>query len=360
MLSPKAKRNLSRILPFGLIWLASGMVFLVVEEAALRDVGQHSATRIELDLSVFIFSTLAISGVGLLVGAIELLYLDRAFSGKSFGKKILYKLAFYTVMMFVVTLLTFPVAASLELDTSIFDIAVWHKLYLYLSSITHLSTNLQLGAALGASLFYAEISDNIGHGVLINFFTGKYHRPVVEERIFMFLDMRSSTAIAEKLGHTWYFKLLRTCYADLSDAIVQYSGEIYQYVGDEIIVSWKKEAGIADNNCIQCFWAMQEALRKRAQWYYERFGVLPAFKAGLHVGEVTTGEIGVIKKEITFTGDVLNATARIQGLCNSYGVDLLLSGELLESLGGSALFQFTSLGHHELRGKKVQMELFAV
>ncbi|MCB0570933.1 MAG: adenylate/guanylate cyclase domain-containing protein [Phaeodactylibacter sp.] len=360
MLSPKTKRNISRIIPFGVIWLITGLAFLVVEEAAIKDIGLPSTTRIELNVQILVFSALAVTVVGLLVGAIEILYLDKALSRFSFGKRTLYKLLFYTAMMFVVTLITFPVAASLELHTGLFDKRVWEKLYVYLTSISHLSANLQMSITLGIALFYTEVSDNIGQGVLANFFTGKYHKPLEEERIFMFLDMKSSTTIAEQLGHIRYFELLRAYYADMSEAIVLNSGEIYEYVGDEVIVTWKMEAGVANNNCIRCFFAMRDDLRKRAGWYLKKFGVEPTFKAGMHYGKVTAGEIGVVKKEITFTGDVLNATARIQGLCNSLDTDLLISGELLERLALAAAYSARPLGHNELRGKKEGVDLFTI
>jgi len=172
--------------------------------------------------------------------------------------------------------------------------------------------------------------------------------------------MKSSTTIAEKLGHIKYFELLREYYNDLSDAIVKYSGEIYQYVGDEIIVSWNYKDGIENNNCIKCFFAMKEDLGKRADWYNEKFGLLPTFKAGFHVGKVTTGEIGALKKEIIFTGDVLNSTARIQGLCNQYKVDLLISGDLVKSLDLDSEFKTKSLGKNELRGKVVNIEVYTL
>lgn len=360
MLSPKLKRNISRILPFGIIWLISGLVFLLVEQGAVNDMEGDFTTGIEINLGVFIFSSLAITCVGLLVGTIELLYLNQVFSKKSFTKKILYKLAVYTFLLFIVTLITYPIAASLELKTGLFDPRVWDKLYDFLASYAYLSTSLQLLVALGISLFYAEISENIGHGILLNFFTGKYHSPTEEERIFMFLDMKSSTTIAEELGHIRYFELLKEYYADLSDAIIQYAGEIYQYVGDEIIVSWKDDKGIQNNNCIKCFQAMKADLHQRAGWYEQKFGVEPTFKAGLHIGKVTTGEIGVLKKEIIFTGDVLNTTARIQGLCNTYGVDMLISEDLIQLLDLDPEYEKQSFGQNELRGRKKNMTLYTL
>ena len=174
----------------------------------------------------------------------------------------------------------------------------------------------------------------------------------------MFLDMKSSTTIAEALGHVRYFQLLKEYYYDLSDPIVKHSGEIYQYVGDEVIVSWKLKEGIKNNNCIRCFFAMKRAIKRRTKKYNERFGVTPQFKAGFHVGTVTTGEIGVIKKDIIFTGDVLNATSRIQGLCNTYEVDILISDDLRKMLELDASYQTRSLGKNELKGKDEKIELF--
>ena len=360
MLSPKTKRNISRIIPFGLIWFVTGLVFFIIETAAMGGLDQRPSIAIEIDFKIFIFGTLANIMLGLFVGAVEVLYLNKVFAKKSLTRKILYKTLFYTLVIFVIIIITYPIAVSMELQTNLLDKRVWNRLFVFLTSFTHLSNDLQLAVQLGVSLFYAEISENIGHGILINFFTGKYHSPKEEKRIFMFLDMKSSTTIAEQLGHIKYFELLREYYFDLSEAIIKYSGEIYQYVGDEIVVSWKYSNGIKNNNCIKCFFAMKEDLSKRADWYNENFGILPTFKAGFHYGEVTTGEIGALKKEIIFTGDVLNSTARIQGLCNQYNVDLLISDELMKSLNHDSEFQFKSLGKNELRGKMENIELYTI
>jgi len=359
-LSPKAKRNISRIIPFGLIWFVSGMIFTFIETAAMGGLDQRPSIAIEMDLKIFIFGTLANTFLGLLVGTFEVLYLNQVFAKKSFTKKILYKTLIYTLIIFVVIIVSYPIAVSLELNTHILDKRVWDRLSLFLKSITHLSNDLQLVVQFGVSIFYAEISENIGHGILINFFTGKYHSPTEEKRIFMFLDMKSSTTIAEKLGHVKYFEMLKEYYYDLSDAIIEYSGEIYQYIGDEIVVSWKYEDGIKNNNCIRCFFGMKEDLKKREDWYHENFGLVPAFKAGFHYGKVTTGEIGALKKEIIFTGDVLNSTARIQGLCNHYKVDLLISDDLIKNLDLGSEYQIKSMGKNELRGKKEIIELYTI
>jgi adenylate cyclase len=208
--------------------------------------------------------------------------------------------------------------------------------------------------------FYSEISERIGPGTLRNFFLGKYHHPVEEETIFMFLDMKSSTTIAENLGHVKYFELLKDYFFDLSGAVIDYAGTIYQYAGDEMIVYWNLKDGLKKNNCIECFFAMKRALERQAEKYSSKFGILPGFKAGLHFGRVTAGEIGLLKKEIIFTGDVLNTSARIQGLCNHFDAELLVSEDLAKLLQLPATYAIKSVGENLLKGRSKPMELFAI
>ncbi|WP_157609247.1 adenylate/guanylate cyclase domain-containing protein [Psychroflexus torquis] len=213
---------------------------------------------------------------------------------------------------------------------------------------------------IGTSLFYSEMVDYIGLRAITNFFTGKYSKSKVEDRVFMFLDMKSSTTIAEKIGHKQYYQLLNDYYRDMTSAIVSTEGEIYQYVGDEIVVSWYYKKGIKDNNCVRCFFLIKDQMEKRSSSYQQKFGVVPRFKAGIHSGQVTAGSVGVIKKEILFTGDVLNTTARIQGQCNEEGVDLLISQTLEAVLDLGKKYEAQAKGSFELRGRDQMIDLFSV
>lgn len=359
-LSPRTKLNVVRILPFGIIWFLFDQIFFISDYSARGNFEDIPDTAIQLDLSIIIFGSVAVTIVGLLVGAVEIIYLNRRFSTKTLTQKVVYKTLFYSVLLLGVILVTFPVAVSMELNTSPFSGLVWERLKAFMFSASLLNTVIQLSTMLGTSLFYSEISEHIGHGVLIKFLTGRYHTPKEETRIFMFSDMKDSTRIAEQLGHARYFELLRAYYQDLSGGIVSNAGEIYQYVGDEVVVSWPVESGLQDNNCIRCFFGMKADLMAKAEWYRQEFGVAPDFKAGLHLGNVTTGEIGALKKEIIFTGDILNATARIQGLCNKHDVDLLVSGDLLSRLQLDKGVGVESLGQCELRGKTKRVELHTI
>jgi len=358
-LSPRARHNTLRIVPFGVIWFLVDQVFTVSDRATAASSGLPS-TVIEVDLRIYLFASLAVAAVGCLIGAIELLYLNRRLASLSLGSKLIAKTLFYAVLLAIVVLVTFPVAAALEMNTGLGDTRVWERLHGFLISGAGLSTGVQLTTSLVASLFYAEVSEHLGPRVLTNLLTGRYHRPREERRIFLFSDMKSSTRIAERLGHAQYFELLRAYYNALGEAIVEHAGEVYQHVGDEIVVSWPEKVGLRDSNCIRCVRRMKSDLRRQSSWFKQRFGVVPDFKAGIQTGAVMTGQIGALKKEIVFTGDVLNQTARIQGQCKVQGVDVLVGGELKAGLSGVDEWAFRSLGAHSLRGKEQSVELFAL
>ena len=201
VISPKLKRNIYRILPFGIIWLVFGIIFLIVEYAATKDYDYTPAGVINLDFWVLFFALFAVTVVGLLIGIIELLFIDRFFARRSFKTKIIGKLIIYSLFLFLIICITYPIAASLELNENIFSTKVWSKFYDYLKSITFFSTGFQMAISLTFTLFYNEISEKIGSGAFVNFIKGKYHKPKVENRVFMFLYIKSTTSIAEKIGH---------------------------------------------------------------------------------------------------------------------------------------------------------------
>ena len=211
-----------------------------------------------------------------------------------------------------------------------------------------------------ATQFMLQVRNKFGPGILWKFITGKYYHPRQEERIFMFLDLRSATTIAEKIGSNKFFYLLKETYRDITEPIISCAGEIYQYVGDEVVITWTIKNGLKDNNCLECFFLVSKTLKNKKLYYTEKYGHCPEFKAGLHIGESTVGEIGVIKKDIVFSGDVLNTTSRIQGECNNYNVSLLVSSELLKRLALNGKYDTQPLGAIPLKGKAEKLELYSI
>jgi adenylate cyclase len=203
-----------------------------------------------------------------------------------------------------------------------------------------------------------ELNEKYSPGVFADILLGKYVNPKIEKRIVMFIDLKDSTPIAEKLGSQQYFRFIREFIYHISNALIEYNGKIYQYVGDEIVVSWlyKKE------NPEKCILALRKARRnlsRRNSAFMRNFGVLPEFRVGVHVGEVTVGEIGVIKKDLAMSGDVMNTTARIRTCCGELNQKVVVSRDFVNEIN-SENWQAKSLGMVELKGKAREMELFSL
>jgi len=175
----------------------------------------------------------------------------------------------------------------------------------------------------------------------------------------MFVDLKSSTEIAEKLGHIQVSRLLQDCFTDLA-VVRDYKAEIYQYVGDEVVLSWSMSDGLDNLNCIKAYFKFQELLESRSDFYMKKYGLIPFFKAGLNVGDVTIAEVGQIKREIAFHGDTLNTASRIQGKCNYYNEGLLLSHALKELIEDNEELQINMVGEVMLRGKTEPQKIYSI
>lgn len=207
-----------------------------------------------------------------------------------------------------------------------------------------------------------QMNSMFGPGILFKIITGKYHHPKEEERIFMFLDLKSSTTYAERLGHVLYSELIQDCFYDLTDAVQAHNVSIYQYVGDEAVLTWNVKDGLRNLNCIDAFYSFERSIQARADYYFNKYDLVPAFKAGVNVGLVMVAEVGVIKKEIAYHSDVLNTAARIQGRCNEFGKRLLISESLRQLLaqriGGR--FVIETVGTVSLKGKQEKITIHSV
>ena len=208
--------------------------------------------------------------------------------------------------------------------------------------------------------FYTHINLLLGEGALMKFLLGKYRKPSGEHRIFMFLDIKSSTTLAERLGLENYYSLLNDFFHEISEPVRSTNAEIYQYVGDEVVLTWKTNEGINNSNCLKIFFEIQERVYANRKYYRSKYGVIPEFKAGVHVGEVISAQIGDIKREIVYNGDVLNTSARIQEQCNVLKRELLLSGMLLKKLDIENEYTAEKLDTIKLRGKENSIEIYSL
>lgn len=219
------------------------------------------------------------------------------------------------------------------------------------------------GYALAVSLalqFVLMVQTIVGGRVLINLILGRYHKPLSEDRVFMFLDVSGSTALAERLGGIGAYSMISRFFFDVAQETARYGGETHEYIGDEVVVTWPLERAVKDARCLECYFAICDRMQLKAPLYEREFGLVPTFRVGLHGGPIVAGECGDDKREIVYFGDTINTAARIQGACKEFRRPLLVSGELLGQMNLQRRYTAISLGKVRLRGREKDVELFAV
>lgn len=206
---------------------------------------------------------------------------------------------------------------------------------------------------------FNQINRMLGKGNLVKIASGQYYKPIEDRRILMFLDLRGSTTIAEKLGHHKYSQLIQDCFYDLA-IVDSYQANVYKYVGDEAILEWKSIAGKKSMNCLKSFFVFQDKINSRSEYYNKSYGLVPQFKAGMHIGNVIIAEIGEIKREIALNGDTMNTAARIEGECNRLNADFLISDDLLSFLELESWVTPVLKGEIQLKGKEKTTKIYAI
>lgn len=209
------------------------------------------------------------------------------------------------------------------------------------------------------TILFIEVNEKYSPGVFFDILSGKYLNPRVENRIVMFIDLEDSTPIAEQLGNKVYFRFIRDFIYFISTALLENDGQIYQYVGDEVVVSWKIKDARSNRRCVRALISCKKILLQNKTYFKRKYGVIPEFRAGVHAGEVTIGEIGVIKKDLAMSGDIMNTAARLRSLSGEIGQRFIASREFVvaSNLNGDLA---VPLGKFDLKGKESSTEIYSL
>ena len=199
-----------------------------------------------------------------------------------------------------------------------------------------------------------EINHKYSQGVFFNIIAGKYLQPREEKRIIMFIDLKNSTPIAEKLGHKEYFKFIRDVIYCMAAGIAEYDGRVYQYAGDEI-VAWWPCTNLNARKCIDSIIEARKILNKNADVFRWGYDITPEYKAGIHAGNVTVGQVGITKKDLVISGNTINTAARIRSACTELNQKFLVSKEIIDLLDMKD-WQSESMGMVDLKGKNESIE----
>jgi adenylate cyclase len=354
------KLQLYKILFLSSWWVCSSIFSMLFEATALGFKSAIVGLPYDFGTVFLIGVTVSICSASA-TASFEVLWFDRILRKRSFGITILIKTSFYLTSIFV-----FLSIALIGIISDALQLSLLHNRVIeffireYILSGRFLMHMIYWGFSIVMVLFILQVSDKFGPGVLWEFIKGKYHSPKEEKRIFMFMDLKSSTAYGEKLGHIQYSRMLQECYFDLTDVVTKYKARIYQYVGDEVVMTWDVKSGITSYNCVKTYLEYDKLLQEKRKYYEGKFDVVPEFKASLHIGRVTAAEVGELKKELAYHGDVLNTAARIQEKCNELESKLLISEEMKNALGDTAELNFAPVGKVLLKGKERPVNIYKV
>jgi adenylate cyclase len=209
------------------------------------------------------------------------------------------------------------------------------------------------------TILIIEVNEKYSPGVFFDILAGRYLTPKNEKRTVMFIDLVDSTSIAEQLGHKKYFRFIRDFIYFISIALLENDGQIYQYVGDEVVASWTVKKRNANRKCLRALLECKKLLQRNRNYFKRQYGIVPEFRAGIHTGEVTIGEIGVIKKDLAMSGDTMNTAARLRSATSELNQQVLTSKDFV-SQTNLKNWQLVNLGLVDLKGKESAMELYAL
>ena len=264
-----------------------------------------------------------------------------------------------TILYFIIVISIFILASHPlnELKTML----IWNKLHLLIPTFDIAFFRFLVYFYIASSLnnFFKDMVKRFGRGNYFKWFFGLLRKPKEVELVFMFIDMKSSTTIAEKLGHQKFSYLVQDVFNDLA-IVDNYLGFIYQYLGDGAIISWNVRMATIKNNCINAFFAFERVIQRRAKSYKKKYGFVPQFKAGMHVGKIMVLQVGNIRRDISYNGDTINTTARIESMCNELHGNLLISGDLYELITNKNAFNFKNIGSTQLKGKRKEVDIYNV
>jgi len=309
--------------------------------------------------SAFIANLIVALSAGLIGGIVTVNIMEIWLRKYAFWKALTLIIIAYTIAALLISFLGANYLSSQNLNLPLTHPEVLEESLFFFGTWMFVKNFFLWLAIVIVTLIVLMVNQKYGPGVFPDYLMGRYFLPKHERRIFMFADIKDATTIAEELGEEKYFYFLKDFFRDVSPAIVQTRGEVYQYVGDEVVVSWKMKHGLKNGNAVQCYFQMKETIQEKKQRYLDTYNHVPEFKAGFHFGNVMVGEIGQVKREIVFSGDVLNTAARIVAKCNALGVEILGS----ESFANVAYVLpkgvvKKGMGEEKLKGKAEEIGLF--
>src|SRR5690242_19758460 len=176
--------------------------------------------------------------------------------------------------------------------------------------------------------------------------------------VVWFSDLRESTALSQSMGRDAYLVYLNAYFECLAGAILQEGGEVLRFIGDAALAIFPIGAEGEGEACRHALAAARLAGQRVAADNAAHPGRAPIrYGIGLHLGEVTYGNIGVPQRlEFTVIGSAANAAARVESMSKVLGHSIVASS----AFAAACAEPLVSLGRHSLKDLEGEQELFTL
>jgi adenylate cyclase len=214
---------------------------------------------------------------------------------------------------------------------------------------------------------------------------GQYVSPAVVERLIanpellnlggerreltiMFADIRGFTTICEAMKDdpVGLTTLINDILTPLSEIVMERGGTIDKYMGDCIMAFWNAPLDDADHalHAVEAAEAMLAAMPEvnnaiasrlpyRADGAHVRIGI------GINSGECVIGNMGSAKRfDYSVLGDAVNIAARLESLCKTYDVPVIIGNDTVERIGKNLAFR--QLDEIAVRGRSETQAIFTL
>lgn len=214
IISPQLRMNLNKVAVITIVYILINIFFFFFTYSIINS-PYSIGPSLQFSIKSSFFISIIIGLISGVLGGIILVSVNsQLFRKRSFKFSILTTISAYTLIFLIVTIVVIFINIIGEYglnEISYESIKYNFALMIDPSLITFF---IFWGFITLSTLFLLQVNDKFGPGVLLKFLTGNYHHAKKEQRIFMFMDMRSSTSIAEKIGNENYFNLLNDLFSD--------------------------------------------------------------------------------------------------------------------------------------------------
>jgi adenylate cyclase len=184
---------------------------------------------------------------------------------------------------------------------------------------------------------------------------------VEQEVVILFVDLRRWTTLSEQqLPHDLTYVLDRF-FQLVGDAVREAGGLPNQFIGDSVMAIFGigQDIATASRQAVAAARGIEAAMIKGNEGMQRDFAQSLEFGIGIHAGRAAVGEVGWNQtRTFTAIGDAVNTAARLQELCKSYGVRLVVSERVLRGAGVDA----SKFARHTvtIRGRTEDLVIYAI